>query len=65
MPGCEALLCAEERYGAEEAIFLEKAVDIQNFSSLRAANHVEHGGRHAARPRGACGAHFLKCLPLT
>ena len=29
MPGCEALLCAEERYGAEEAIFLEKAVDIQ------------------------------------
>ena len=35
------------------------AVDIQNFPRCPT---MLHGG-HAAR--GACGAHFLKCLPLT
>ena len=59
MPGLRTPLCAEKRYGAEEAIFLEKAVDIQNFPRCPT---MLHGG-HAAR--GACGSHFLKCLPLT
>ena len=52
MPGLRTPLCAEKRYGAEEAIFLlEKAVDIQNF--LRCAPNL-HGGGHAGA-RAASG----------